>query len=186
MSAQNFAALAGGWILCQGVHTVSGAISAARAWGISEHHHSTLYYSFSRATWNVDMASQVLYGLLLPFLPERIPASRVLGSASFSAPPPQGGSGETGNAGSHVGRGPLKMSKVESSRPEAMSRGGRLLPGPRSSTMGGPGGGGFVPAVPRRSRPVPRGRRSSTVAARWPRRSLAGSGASFGGMRSTA
>jgi DDE superfamily endonuclease len=68
----NFCTLACGWVLCQGLHTVSGAVTAALAWGITERHHSTFYYFFSRAVWDPDKLGCALFKLLRPFLPDRI------------------------------------------------------------------------------------------------------------------
>jgi hypothetical protein len=74
-SFENFAALTLGWILARGPHTVSRAIVAARAFGWTKRrHHATFYRFLSRARWRVDDLGGVLFGLFLPFLPQRIEA----------------------------------------------------------------------------------------------------------------
>jgi hypothetical protein len=74
-SFENFVTWVCGWILCQGRHTVSGAIIAARAVGLGQCHHASIYRLASRARWSVDDLSHVLFRLLLPFLPLEISIS---------------------------------------------------------------------------------------------------------------
>jgi len=74
-SFENFVALTLGWIVARGPHTVSRAIIAARCFGWTRRrHHATLYRFLSRARWCVDELGGVTFGLLLPYLPERIEA----------------------------------------------------------------------------------------------------------------
>ena len=69
---ENFVALVLGWILCSGPHTISRAFQEAKLFGLTDKHHSTAYRFFSRARWDSDRVGQVLFGLLLPFLPKDI------------------------------------------------------------------------------------------------------------------
>lgn len=74
-SFENFGALVVGWILCRGPHTVSRAIVAGRAFGLTRKHHASLYRFLSQARWVVDELGHAVFHLLLPFLPERIEAA---------------------------------------------------------------------------------------------------------------
>jgi hypothetical protein len=74
-SFENFVALVCGWILCQGSHTISRVLVAAVSHGLAPKGHSAYYRFLSRARWSVDAAGHVLFGLLLPFLPQEIEAA---------------------------------------------------------------------------------------------------------------
>jgi len=67
-----FTAFIVGWLLCQGRHTVSGALMAARNFGVWRRHHSGFYRLLSRARWRADEVGHVLFQLFLPFLPAEI------------------------------------------------------------------------------------------------------------------
>lgn len=69
---EGFVAFVVGWLLCQGRHTVSGALMAARSFGLWGRHHSGFYRLLSRARWSADAVGRVLFGILLPFLPDEI------------------------------------------------------------------------------------------------------------------
>ncbi len=69
---ENFVSLVLGWILCTGSHTISRAFREAKLFGLTDKHHSTAYRFFSRARWDSDRVGQVLFTLLLPFLPKNI------------------------------------------------------------------------------------------------------------------
>lgn len=70
-SFANFVALATGWILCQGRHSISRIVQAT---GLCPKvcDHSVFYRFFSRARWSPDSLGQVLFQLLLPLLSERV------------------------------------------------------------------------------------------------------------------
>jgi hypothetical protein len=70
-----FTAFVVGWLLCQGRHTVSGGLMAARSFGLWPRHHSGFYRLLSRARWSADGLGCVLFRLLLPFLPREIDAA---------------------------------------------------------------------------------------------------------------
>jgi hypothetical protein len=70
-----FAAFIVGWLLCQGRHTVSGGLMAARSFGLWPRHHSGFYRLLSRARWSADDLGGVLFRLLLPHLPREIDAA---------------------------------------------------------------------------------------------------------------
>ena len=70
-----FTAFVVGWLLCQGRHTVSGGLMAARSFGLWPRHHAGFYRLLSRARWCVDEVGGVLVRLLLPFLPSEIDAA---------------------------------------------------------------------------------------------------------------
>jgi len=74
-SFANFLALVCGWILCPGPHTISRVIVAACAQRLAIKGHSAYYRFLSRARWSVDEVGHVLFGLLMPFLPQRIEAA---------------------------------------------------------------------------------------------------------------
>jgi len=74
-TAEGFVALVVGWLLCQGRHTVSGALLAARSYGLWSRHHSAFYRLLSRARWSVDQVGHVLFDLLLAFLPDEVDAA---------------------------------------------------------------------------------------------------------------
>jgi len=67
----HFVALVTGWILLPGRHTVSRVIQAAPAF---DRHHSSRYRFLARGRWCVDGVGQVLFRLLLPWLPREIVA----------------------------------------------------------------------------------------------------------------
>lgn len=70
----NFMALATGWILCTGRHTISRVIQHACG-AARKKHHATLYRFFSRAVWVTDELGRVLVNLILPLIPgERVTA----------------------------------------------------------------------------------------------------------------
>ena len=70
-----FTAFVVGWLLCQGRHTLSGGLMAARSFGLWPRHHSGFYRLLSRARWEVDELGGILFRLLLPFLPREIDAA---------------------------------------------------------------------------------------------------------------
>jgi len=72
---ENFVALVLGWILCRGPHTISRVIVAARAFGLTARHHSTLYRFLAEAAWCPDHVGHVVFDLLQPFLPEQVEAA---------------------------------------------------------------------------------------------------------------
>lgn len=67
-SYRNFVALATGWILCVGRHTISRVLQLV---GCSDNgpHHSVFYRFFSRAVWDLDQLSSVLARLVLRLIP---------------------------------------------------------------------------------------------------------------------
>lgn len=67
-----FTAFVVGWLLCQGRHTVTGWLMAARSHGLWRRHHSGFYRLLSAARWSVDEVGGVLLRLLLPLLPRDI------------------------------------------------------------------------------------------------------------------
>ena len=69
----NFTTLVLGWVLCNGRHTISRVILAARAVGAGSHH-ARFYRFFSGAAWRggTDALGRVTLRLLLPWLPQRI------------------------------------------------------------------------------------------------------------------
>lgn len=67
----HFVALVTGWILASGRHTVSRVIQASPA---PRRHHSSRYRFLARGAWSVDGVGQVLFGLLLAWLPDEIVA----------------------------------------------------------------------------------------------------------------
>jgi hypothetical protein len=67
----SFVALAIGWILCQGRHSISRAIQAA-ADVTQSRHHSTLYRFLSRANWHADAVGAVIFSLIDRYLPSEI------------------------------------------------------------------------------------------------------------------
>lgn len=71
-SAEAFCAIAVGWVLGQGTHTVSRALIAARSMGLWRRHHAGLYRFLSQASWCADAVGAVLFRLFLPFLPPDI------------------------------------------------------------------------------------------------------------------
>lgn len=64
----NFVALAIGWILCQGRHTISRVIQAGRDFTQGKHH-STFYRFLSRGSWTADSLGKVVFRLVESFLP---------------------------------------------------------------------------------------------------------------------
>lgn len=64
----NFVCLTTGWILCSGRHTISKALQAIGPVH-AQKHHSVFYRLFSRARWNPDRIGEVLFQLVLPFIP---------------------------------------------------------------------------------------------------------------------
>lgn len=67
----HFVALATGWILLPGRHTVSRVIQAAAG---PKRHFASRYRFLARGRWCVDAVGQVLFRLLLPWLPSEIVA----------------------------------------------------------------------------------------------------------------
>lgn len=68
---ENFAILITGWIACPGRHSISRVIQAAGGFAKRKHHSS--YYRFlSHGRWATDSIGQVLFHLLLPWLPQQI------------------------------------------------------------------------------------------------------------------
>lgn len=72
-SFENFTALAAGWILCEGRHSISRVIQAAGPL-TKDKHHSAFYRFFSRSSWSTDSLGKVVFDLLLPHLPSEIDA----------------------------------------------------------------------------------------------------------------
>lgn len=70
-SYNTFVAMATGWITCQGRHHISRVIQAAGDL-VQGKDHSTFYRFFSRGAWSADSLGQVLFRLLLPYLPTRV------------------------------------------------------------------------------------------------------------------
>ena len=68
---ESFVALITGWIICQGRHSISRVIQASGVGG-ADKHHSSLYRFFSHGRWSTDAVGQVLFRLLLPFLPPEV------------------------------------------------------------------------------------------------------------------
>src|SRR5687767_5994689 len=72
-SFENFSRLVRGWVLCPGRRSLSRIWQAGGGlW--RKKHHATLYRLLSRAKWDLDSLGRVLFGLLLPLLPEQIEA----------------------------------------------------------------------------------------------------------------
>ena len=72
-SLENFVAIVSGWILCSGRRCISRVIQAACGSARTKHF-STLYRFLSRARWSADHLGEVLFRLLLRWLPEDIDA----------------------------------------------------------------------------------------------------------------
>lgn len=70
-SFENFVALITGWISCQGRHSISRVIQAA-GHASGGKHHSCFYRFLASGRWTIDAVGQVLFRLLLPFLPSEI------------------------------------------------------------------------------------------------------------------
>jgi hypothetical protein len=68
---KNFVPLVIGWIICQGRHSISRVIQAAKAVD-DRKHHSCLYRFLSQGRWSTDAVGQVLFRLLLPFAPAEV------------------------------------------------------------------------------------------------------------------
>lgn len=69
-SFKNFTALARGWILCSGRHSISRVIQfIPEGWGSS---HSRFYNFFSRARWKPDDLSMHLVPMVLELIPEEM------------------------------------------------------------------------------------------------------------------
>lgn len=68
-SYRNFVTLSLGWIACQGRHSISRIIQAA---GACQTNHARLYRFLSRAQWNCDALSHVVFRLLLGLLDPNI------------------------------------------------------------------------------------------------------------------
>jgi hypothetical protein len=69
-SLENFTALAKGWILCSGRHSISRVIQfIPEGWGSS---HSRFYNFFSRARWEPDDLSIHLVPMVLELIPEEM------------------------------------------------------------------------------------------------------------------
>ncbi len=72
-SYDTFVAMVTGWITCQGRHSISRVIQAAK--GLTQDKdHSTFYRFFSRGAWSADSLARVLFHLLLPYLPSTVSA----------------------------------------------------------------------------------------------------------------
>jgi len=70
-SLRNFTALAKGWILCSGRHSISRVIQfIPEGWGTN---HSRYYNFFSRAKWVADDLSMSLVPMVLQLIPEEMP-----------------------------------------------------------------------------------------------------------------
>lgn len=67
-----FAAFVVGWLLAQGPRTLTGALQAARGYGLWRRHHAGFYRLLSSARWCCDQVGGVLFRLLLPYLPDEI------------------------------------------------------------------------------------------------------------------
>lgn len=68
----NFATLITGWILCPGRHWISRVIQAARGDSAPQKHHASFYRFLSHGRWASDALGEVLFRLLLPWLPPQI------------------------------------------------------------------------------------------------------------------
>ncbi|MFQ5479547.1 MAG: transposase [Candidatus Binatia bacterium] len=68
----NFATLVSGWILCPARHSISRVIQAASGDFVPEKHHASFYRFLSHGSWVIDALGEVLFDLLLPWLPPRI------------------------------------------------------------------------------------------------------------------
>jgi len=69
---EGFAAFVVGWLLAQGPRTLTGALQAARCYGLWRRHHAGFYRLLSSARWCCDEVGGVLFRILLPWLPEEI------------------------------------------------------------------------------------------------------------------
>ncbi|MBC8492618.1 MAG: transposase [Chloroflexi bacterium] len=69
----NFVALIIGWLFCQGRHSISRVIQAGCD-SDEKRHHSCFYRFLSMGKWAADSIGEVLFQLLLPFLPQRVTA----------------------------------------------------------------------------------------------------------------
>ncbi len=69
---EGFAAFVVGWLLAQGPRTLTGALQAARAYGLWARHHAGFYRVVAQARWCCDELGGVLLRLLLPCLPGEI------------------------------------------------------------------------------------------------------------------
>lgn len=69
---ENFVAVVTAWIVCPGRRTVSRMIQVHAAGSSEAKHHSAIYRFFAKGRWSTDAVSEVLFRVLLPFLPERI------------------------------------------------------------------------------------------------------------------
>jgi hypothetical protein len=70
---KNFVALAVGWILCQGRHSISRVIQAGSDLTQNKHH-STFYRFLSRGRWEADHLGERVFHLVERFLPFEITA----------------------------------------------------------------------------------------------------------------
>lgn len=68
---RNFQALVAGWIHCRGRHTITAVALAA---GAGEGPHISVFHRFfSRAQWSLDAVGQVVFRLVLAWLPAGLP-----------------------------------------------------------------------------------------------------------------
>jgi len=68
----NFATLITGWIVCPARHHISRVIQAASGDSMPEKHHASFYRFLSHGSWAIDALGEVLFHLLLPWLPLQI------------------------------------------------------------------------------------------------------------------
>ena len=69
---ENFSTLITGWIVCPGRHSISRVIQAASGDSAPEKHHASFYRFLSHGSWAIDALGEVLFHLLLPWLPQQI------------------------------------------------------------------------------------------------------------------
>ena len=68
---ENFVTMISGWITCQGRHSISRMIQAASGLDGGKHH-SRFYRFLAHGSWATDPVGNVLFQLLLPWLPTQI------------------------------------------------------------------------------------------------------------------
>jgi hypothetical protein len=68
----NFATLITGWIICPARHSISRVIQAAHGDAAPGKHHASFYRFFSHGRWAIDDLAEVLFHLLLPWLPPQV------------------------------------------------------------------------------------------------------------------
>ena len=69
---EHFATLITGWVICPARHSISRVIQAAHGDSAPEKHHASFYRFFSHGRWATDALGEVLFHLLLPWLPRQI------------------------------------------------------------------------------------------------------------------